>query len=266
MHQDGIFRLAAEQIERVGDADHFIQRAAVHGIAAVPRLLQYMRRLGGQDAFGKRDDRGPRRHQLAHRTIGEREHAGDHRHLIGRREGVGIGARQQRGERGARRSLAPWDERRQHRPEALHKRHGMSHQRFGPAPPQDARYQVRGADEQRHADRDREDPEEGWRGGSQQGGNRAGREEHADRRQHVGCGERLPRVLQHVHRGRRATQLVRHPARQLVLAHGGRRDTDRRRHTGQHETDQQDRECDAHRFSNDTWVTRRCSTRSTTTR
>src|SRR2546426_8049301 len=51
-----------------------------------------------------------------------------------------------------------------------------------------------------------------------------------------------------------------------MLAHRRSGDADRRRHAGHEQPNQQDGERDVHRFSNDTWVTRRCSTRSTTTR
>src|SRR5437588_443693 len=35
-HQDGILWLSAEEVERVCDTDHFIQRLAVDGVTAVP--------------------------------------------------------------------------------------------------------------------------------------------------------------------------------------------------------------------------------------
>src|SRR5207245_501067 len=94
----------------------------------------------------------------------------------------------------------------------------------------------------------------GGRGGPREGGDLV-------RGRHRGPG-----VLEAPGRCGRATQLVRHPASQLVLAHGCGGDADGRRDTGEHESDEQHDEGDSHRFSNETWVTRRCSTRSTTTR
>ena len=265
-NQNRILRLAAQQIERVGDAHNLIERAAVHGVATVARLLEHVRGLGGENPFRKRDDGGARRHELPDGTIGKREHARDNRHFVGRGQGVSVGARQQRGERGARRSLAVWNERRQERAEAIQERHRPSDERLRPPPAEDARDEIRGADEERHPDGDREDAEECGRRCREQCRNGAGGKQHADRGEHVGRRQRPPGVLQHAHGSGGAAQLVCHPARQLVLADPGRRDTDGGRHTGENESHQQHRQGDVHRFSNETCVTRRWSTRSTTTR
>src|SRR5438309_1613279 len=67
-------------------------------------------------------------------------------------------------------------------------------------------------------------------------------------------------------RGAAAAQLVRHPARQLELAHGRRGDADRGGGAGAEQAENEDDERERHFRWKQTRVTRRRSTRSTTTR
>src|SRR5213592_3493125 len=82
----------------------------------------------------------------------------------------------------------------------------------------------------------------------------------------VGGGEHPARIVEYPGRGPPPAQLVRDPAGELELAHGGRRDADRRRGAGDEEPENQHDEGEGHFRWKQTRVTRRRSTRSTTTR
>src|SRR5207253_559641 len=79
-------------------------------------------------------------------------------------------------------------------------------------------------------------------------------------------GEHPAGILQRAGRGAAAAQLVRHPARQLELADGRRGDADRGGGAGAEQAQNEDDERERHFRWKQTRVTRRRSTRSTTTR
>ena len=249
---DRRFRCERQQVECVRDPHHFVQRTAVDGVPAEPRLLKHVRGLGREHALRERHDGRARRHQLAHGAIRKRQHAGDDRHLIGISQRRRIGARQQRGQRGACRRLTPRNKGREHRPEPLHPGDRARDQRFRPAPAQHTRHEIRRTDEERDAHGNREHTEERRSRGGEERRDRAGSEQHAERRECVGRRQGASGILQQSGGRRRPAQLVRNPARELMLAHRCGGDADGGRDAGDEEAEEQNDEGDAHCFSNET--------------
>jgi hypothetical protein len=225
-----------------------------------------MRGFRREQALGNRHDRRAGRHQLPHRPVREGQHARHDRHLVRGGERLRVGVGEHRRECGARRGVAPRNEGRERAAERLEPRCRVRHDRLRPAPAHHARDEVRGAHEQRDADRNRKDAEHRRCRARQERGDRGGGADDADGGQGVRGGEHPPRVLEHAGRAAGTAELVRHPTGELELAHGRRGDADGRGRGREDQSQHEQHGGKRHRcLWSSTLVTRRRSTRSTTT-